>query len=93
MFFVFSVKPRVKLSEDVNINQNVMYTAVGKREQVKCLVESYPTPRMSLLFNDELIPQQSYSFEPSKQVKGQVGTRLLPIVPIDFHFLNSFSFS
>lgn len=59
-------KPRVKFSNEENINKSVMYSAVGRKEQLKCIVDSYPTPKMSLLFNDVAVPSSSYTFEENK---------------------------
>lgn len=66
------VKPRVRLSEGLNINQNVMYTSVGKVEQIKCIVDAYPPPIMSLLRNGSPLSDESYVFNKSETVRDQV---------------------
>lgn len=72
MVGVSTVKPRVRFSDEANIHQGVMYTTLGKLEQVRCIVDAYPRPVMSLLRNEVPISEQSYTFDKNNEVKDQV---------------------
>lgn len=56
-------KPKVVFSGQVNIHQNVLYSAVDKKEHFKCIVNSYPEPKIAIMHNDALLPESSYSVE------------------------------
>ena len=46
------VKPRVKFAESDNVNNSVMYSAVGRKERIACVVNAYPAPQFTLLYNN-----------------------------------------
>ena len=50
-------KPRVKLVAQENQNKSVMYTAIARKEQIVCMVNAYPKPKITLLHNNS--PVQS----------------------------------
>ncbi|CAF0715200.1 unnamed protein product [Brachionus calyciflorus] len=54
-------KPKIEIASDVNIKQNVMYSALGKKEHLKCVTNAFPAPKMSLLLNNTPILNSSYS--------------------------------
>ncbi len=56
-------KPKVSISEQVNINSSVMYSALDRKEQIKCTIKSYPVPKISFTFDDQVLPSESYSIE------------------------------
>ncbi|RNA23788.1 lachesin isoform X1 [Brachionus plicatilis] len=56
-------RPRVTVGDQVNMHQSVMYSAVDKKEHFKCVVKSYPEPKITLMHNDVPLSESSYSFE------------------------------
>jgi len=63
----------VKFVEDKKIRDSVLYTEIGNKEVIKCLVDAFPKPEITLLHNNVPVLSDSYLFkesEPSgKQVK------------------------
>ena len=55
--------------------QNVLYTSLGKQEQIKCIVDAYPRPVISLLQNGSPVAEQLYSLDKNNEVKDQVVIR------------------
>lgn len=75
MVFKKLVKPRVRFHEEANINKNVMYTSQGKVDQIRCIVEGYPRPVVSLTRNGSPISEQAYTYEKTQDAKDQVSLR------------------
>ena len=47
-----------------------MYSSVGRKERIGCVVNAYPAPRISLLYNN--LPVENYVTEEVKDNESQV---------------------
>lgn len=56
-------RPKTSISSQINIHENVMYSAIDKKEQFKCEVNSYPKPKITLFHNDVPLSETSYSID------------------------------
>lgn len=63
--FTVKVKfaPVVIFTEDKNVKDGLMYSHVGNKEHIKCLIDAYPMPEISLLHNGVPVPSDSYLFK------------------------------
>jgi hypothetical protein len=58
---LFIVKPKVLIVGNESIRKGTLYSYVGHKSQVKCLVSAYPKPIMTLRYNgDNIIPSSNY---------------------------------
>ena len=56
----------MNIAEQSSVHNDTLYSAIGAKEQIKCLVSSYPTPKMTLLLNDIPVSAADYNLEESK---------------------------
>ena len=68
----FKVAPVVKFVEDKSLKDSVLYTEIGNKEVIKCLVDAFPKPEITLLHNNLLITSDSYMFKESEPSGKQV---------------------
>ena len=59
MLFVYEDKPRVSLIEQERLKEGVVYASIGASEEIKCVVDAFPTPKISMLQNNLALPVSS----------------------------------
>ncbi len=52
-------KPRVQYTNSTRIVDNTLYSSIGKAERFTCLVDAYPKPTISILFNNLVVNADS----------------------------------
>jgi len=62
----------VKFIEENHVRDLVLYTEIGSKEVIKCQVDAYPKPKITLLHNNLPITSDSYLFRESEPSGKQV---------------------
>lgn len=59
--------PQVKFLDTESTNSSVLYTSIGKREQLICIIKAYPIPKIKLYHKNQEIQESNFKIDENKE--------------------------